>query len=102
MYFYCDECTKPTPGNDKTFTEGGGVLCEACRAKKEKPAEPIKCRGRNGYFKFDSYHVFGSKEVVFVDIESSKPGKAAPISFSGNRKGMIALFTGILTTLKDD
>ncbi len=35
MYF-CDECTKPTTGNDKTFTNSGGIVCENCQNKMPK------------------------------------------------------------------
>lgn len=29
--YLCDECGQACPGNDRTFTDGGGVLCEKCR-----------------------------------------------------------------------
>lgn len=42
MPYFCDECTEQCAGNDATFTEGGGVICEKCRVKND----PMKSKHR--------------------------------------------------------
>ncbi len=32
--FFCDECGQMCAGNDNTFTESGGCVCEDCQEKK--------------------------------------------------------------------
>ena len=68
----------------------------------------LECKGRNGYFKFGSFYVYtlgGTKAIPekqsYVDIESTRPGKAAPIVFTGTNDQLIELFEGILAKLKE-
>lgn len=68
----------------------------------------LECKGRNGYFKFGSFYVYtlgGTKAIPekqsYVDIESTRPGKAAPIVFTGTNNQLIELFEGILAKLKE-
>lgn len=68
----------------------------------------LECKGRNGYFKFGSFYVYtlgGTKAIPekqsYVDIESTRPGKSAPIVFTGTNDQLIELFEGILAKLKE-
>lgn len=73
----------------------------------EKPElKQIECKGRNGYFKFGGYYVFtlgGTKAIPektsYVDISSTRTGKAPPIVFTGDNALLVELFEGVLAKL---
>lgn len=63
-------------------------------------AEPIECRGRNGWFAFNHYHVWPAEDSITVDLFSKQVGGMPPIVIMGNRLLMIELFESILKELK--
>lgn len=60
----------------------------------------IKCRGRNGYFRFKLALIWKTETQMFLEIYSKKRGSSAPIEFRGEEKSMIEFFEEILKGLK--
>lgn len=84
-------------------------LCPECFEPEKPEVKQIECKGRNGYFKFGCVHIYKLEggqigdnyypKVTHVDIESTRPGKAAPLVILGDNALLVELFEGILAKL---
>ena len=60
----------------------------------------IKCRGRNGYFRFKFAMIWNTETQTIFEVYSKKTGRSAPIEFWGEKKKMIKFFEDVLKGLK--
>lgn len=76
-------------------------------SKKEKKGDGLKgieCRGRNGWFNYDNYFVAITPALenrsAYVEINSRRKGKHAPITITGKPSSVIELLEDISYKLK--
>ena len=70
-------------------------------SRQEPEEEPLTCRGRNGYFKFDHFEVLGKFDPYYLSIYSNSPNvRNAPMQFIGDQQDIINLLTAMLKAVK--
>ena len=70
---------------------------------KVETTMPIECKGKNGYFKFDSFNVWEDHTgQMWVEVFSKARGPKwhAPVVFKGSREDLFAFFFKIMHTIE--
>jgi len=69
-----------------------------------KRGENFEARGRNGWFTPRTLHVWGapnsSKDCAYLEIQSNKIGRSAPITLYGPREEIIRLLEKAVRELR--
>jgi len=61
----------------------------------------IECRGRNGWFRYDSHQVLNGQETTCVSIYSSRRGEFPPIYLQGPKAEVLELLDQLRKEVKE-
>lgn len=72
------------------------------RGEDKNGLKEIACRGRNGWFKYNSHYTRVNHGYAYIGVNSKRYGNTAPIVISGDPEEIISLIESIIIDLKQE